>query len=132
MTLDGTRDEVTAIIGTGKATPSGHIPFTPRAKKTLELALREALQLHHNYIGTEHILLGVIREGEGVAAQIMQAARPDLMPDPHGRTRPDVHDADRSDQRASLAAPPRRAAAEQNPSQASRRDAHHAQPRTSA
>ena len=53
-------------------TPSGHIPFTPRAKKTLELALREALQLHHNYIGTEHILLGVIREGEGVGAQVLR------------------------------------------------------------
>ena len=55
-----------AIIGPGSAAPSGHIPFTPRAKKILELALREALDLHHNYIGTEHILLGVIREGDGV------------------------------------------------------------------
>jgi ATP-dependent Clp protease ATP-binding subunit ClpA len=72
MTLDGTRDDVTAIVHRGKSTPSGHIPFTPRAKKTLELALREALQLHHNYIGTEHILLGVIREGEGVAAQVLR------------------------------------------------------------
>jgi len=65
------RQEVTTIIGLGKAAPSGHIPFTPRAKKVLELALREALQLHHNYIGTEHILLGLIREGEGVAVQVM-------------------------------------------------------------
>jgi len=72
MSLDGTRDEITAMIGPGKTTPTGHIPFTPRAKKTLELALREALQLHHNYIGTEHILLGLIREGHGVAAQVMK------------------------------------------------------------
>jgi ATP-dependent Clp protease ATP-binding subunit ClpA len=72
MSLDATRQEVTAIVGTGTAAPSGHIPFTPRAKKTLELALREALQLHHNYIGTEHILLGLIREGEGIAAQILK------------------------------------------------------------
>src|SRR6202050_4276938 len=72
FSLEGGRQEVTAIVKKGKATPSGHIPFTPRAKKTLELALREALQLHHNYIGTEHILLGLIREGDGVAAQIMK------------------------------------------------------------
>jgi ATP-dependent Clp protease ATP-binding subunit ClpA len=72
MSLDGVRQEVTDMIGTGQQAPSGHIPFTPRAKKTLELALREALQLHHNYIGTEHILLGLIREGDGVAAQIMR------------------------------------------------------------
>jgi ATP-dependent Clp protease ATP-binding subunit ClpC len=73
LTLEGTREEVTAIVGQGKGnTPTGHIPFTPRAKKTLELALREALQLHHDYIGTEHILLGLIREGEGVAAQVMR------------------------------------------------------------
>jgi ATP-dependent Clp protease ATP-binding subunit ClpA len=71
ITLQRARDEVTAIVKRGKSTPSGHIPFTPRAKKTLELALREALQLHHNYIGTEHILLGLIREGEGVAAKAM-------------------------------------------------------------
>jgi len=72
MSLDGAREEVRAIIGTGKAKESGHIPFTPRAKKTLELALREALQLHHNYIGTEHILLGVVREGEGVGAVVLR------------------------------------------------------------
>jgi ATP-dependent Clp protease ATP-binding subunit ClpA len=72
MTLESTRQEVTAIVGTGTTAPSGHIPFTPRAKKTLELALREALQLRHNYIGTEHILLGLIREGEGVAAQVLK------------------------------------------------------------
>jgi ATP-dependent Clp protease ATP-binding subunit ClpC len=72
MSLEAARDEVTAIVGTGTASLSGHIPFTPRAKKTLELALREALQLGHNYIGTEHILLGLIREGEGVAAQVLK------------------------------------------------------------
>ena len=59
-------------IGQGHQSPSGHIPFTPRAKKVLELSLREALQLGHNYIGTEHILLGLIREGDGVAAQVLE------------------------------------------------------------
>src|SRR5258706_1809951 len=72
MTLAGAREEVKGIIGIGKGAVSGHIPFTPRAKKTLELALREALQLNHNYIGTEDILLGVIREGEGVGAQVLK------------------------------------------------------------
>jgi ATP-dependent Clp protease ATP-binding subunit ClpA len=72
ITRDGAREEVRAMVGTGTDAPSGHIPFTPRAKKTLELSLREALALHHNYIGTEHILLGLIREGDGVAAQIMK------------------------------------------------------------
>jgi ATP-dependent Clp protease ATP-binding subunit ClpC len=72
LTLDGVRGEVAAKIGRGKKQPAGHIPFTPRAKKTLELSLREALAIKHNYIGTEHILLGLIREGEGVAAQILR------------------------------------------------------------
>jgi ATP-dependent Clp protease ATP-binding subunit ClpA len=72
MSIEGTRQEVAAIVGTGTSTVSGHIPFTPRAKKTLELALREALQLGHNYIGTEHILLGLIREADGVAATILK------------------------------------------------------------
>ena len=72
ISLEGARQEVLTIIGPGKTAPSGHIPFTPRAKKVLELALREALALHHNYIGTEHILLGVIREGDGVGAQILK------------------------------------------------------------
>jgi ATP-dependent Clp protease ATP-binding subunit ClpC len=73
ITLKGARQEVTELIGAGKqAQRGGHIPFTPRAKKTLELALREALQLKHNYIGTEHILLGLIRESDGVAAQVMR------------------------------------------------------------
>ena len=78
LTLDSAREEVKAVVGTGKSTPTGHIPFTPRAKKTLELALREALQLQHNYIGTEHILLGVIREGDGVGAQILKQHAADL------------------------------------------------------
>jgi ATP-dependent Clp protease ATP-binding subunit ClpA len=72
VTLDGTREKVAAMVGTGDTEPKGHIPFTPRAKKILELALREALALHNNYIGTEHILLGLIREGDGVAAQILR------------------------------------------------------------
>jgi ATP-dependent Clp protease ATP-binding subunit ClpA len=72
MSLDEGREEVVAAVGAGKAEPGKHIPFTPRAKKTLELSLREALNLGHHYIGTEHILLGLIREGDGVAAQIMR------------------------------------------------------------
>jgi ATP-dependent Clp protease ATP-binding subunit ClpC len=72
------RDQVEEIIGQGQQAPSGHIPFTPRAKKVLELSLREALQLGHNYIGTEHILLGLIREGEGVAAQVLVKLGADL------------------------------------------------------
>src|SRR5690606_23086445 len=66
ISLEAVRSQVEEIIGQGGTAPSGHIPFTPRAKKVLELSLREALQLGHNYIGTEHILLGLIREGEGV------------------------------------------------------------------
>jgi ATP-dependent Clp protease ATP-binding subunit ClpC len=76
--LAAVRDEVVKIIGQGQQSPPGHIPFTPRAKKVLELSLREALQLGHNYIGTEHILLGLIREGEGVAAQVLQSLGADL------------------------------------------------------
>jgi len=72
ITRDGVRAEVEEKIGRGKSQPSGHIPFTPRAKKTLELSLREAIAIRHNYIGTEHILLGLIREGEGVATQILR------------------------------------------------------------
>jgi ATP-dependent Clp protease ATP-binding subunit ClpC len=68
---DDLRREIEEIIGQGKPAPTGHIPFTPRAKKVLELSLREALQLGHNYIGTEHILLGLIAEGEGVGAQVL-------------------------------------------------------------
>ena len=72
INLSAVREQVVEIIGQGQQAPTGHIPFTPRAKKVLELSLREALQLGHNYIGTEHILLGLIREGEGVAAQVLQ------------------------------------------------------------
>jgi ATP-dependent Clp protease ATP-binding subunit ClpC len=78
LSLEGTREEVTAIIGTGSTEPSGRIPFTPRAKKVLELARREAFQLGHHYIGTEHLLLGMIREGEGVAAQVLAGLGADL------------------------------------------------------
>jgi ATP-dependent Clp protease ATP-binding subunit ClpC len=78
ISLESVREQVQEIIGQGQQAPSGHIPFTPRAKKVLELSLREALQLGHNYIGTEHILLGLIREGEGVAAQVLVKLGADL------------------------------------------------------
>ncbi len=78
ISLDAVRDQVQEIIGQGQQSPTGHIPFTPRAKKVLELSLREGLQLGHNYIGTEHILLGLIREGEGVAAQVLVKLGADL------------------------------------------------------
>ena len=78
ISLEDARRDVEEIIGKGQDVPIGHIPFTPRAKKVLELALREALQLGHNYIGTEHILLGLVREGEGVAAQVLQKRGADL------------------------------------------------------
>ena len=71
INLESVREQVQEIIGQGQQSPTGHIPFTPRAKKVLELSLREALQLGHSYIGTEHLLLGLIREGEGVAAQVL-------------------------------------------------------------
>ena len=78
ISLEAVRSEVVDIIGRGAQPPSGHIPFTPRAKKVLEYSLREALQLGHKYIGTEHILLGLIREGEGVAAQVLVKLGADL------------------------------------------------------
>ena len=78
ISLEAVRSQVEEIIGQGSSSPSGHIPFTPRAKKVLELSLREALQLGHNYIGTEHVLLGLIREGEGVAAQVLVKLGADL------------------------------------------------------
>jgi ATP-dependent Clp protease ATP-binding subunit ClpC len=78
ISLEAVRNQVEEMIGQGGSSPSGHIPFTPRAKKVLELSLREALQLGHNYIGTEHILLGLIREGEGVAAQVLVKLGADL------------------------------------------------------
>jgi Clp amino terminal domain, pathogenicity island component len=71
ISLETIRVEVVEIIGRGETAPTGHIPFTPRSKKVLELSLREALQLGHNYIGTEHILLGLLREGQGVGAQVL-------------------------------------------------------------
>jgi ATP-dependent Clp protease ATP-binding subunit ClpC len=78
ISLEDTRQEVEQIIGQGTSVPAGHIPFTPRAKKVMELSLREALNLGHNYIGTEHILLGLVREGEGVAAQVLTKLGADL------------------------------------------------------
>src|SRR5699024_6443060 len=78
VSLGAVREQVREIIGQGQQAPSGHIPFTPRAKKVLELSLREALQLGHNYIGTEHILLGLIREGEGVPAHVLVQLGADL------------------------------------------------------
>jgi ATP-dependent Clp protease ATP-binding subunit ClpC len=78
ISLEAVRQQVEQIIGRGQQAPSGHIPFTPRAKKVLELSLRESLQLGHDYIGTEHILLGLLREGEGVAAQVLVRLGADL------------------------------------------------------
>jgi ATP-dependent Clp protease ATP-binding subunit ClpC len=78
ISLPGVREDVLEIVGEGPSPAPGHIPFTPRAKKVLELALREALGLGHNYIGTEHILLGLIQEGEGVAAQVLVKRGADL------------------------------------------------------
>src|SRR5215213_8393920 len=71
ISLEAVRTKVEAVIGEGGGAPSGHIPFTPRSKKVLELSLREALALGHNYIGTEHILLGLLREGQGVGAEVL-------------------------------------------------------------
>ena len=78
ISLEAVREQVEEIIGQGQQAPTGHIPFTPRAKKVLELSMREALQINHPYIGTEHILLGLIREGEGVAAQVLIKLGADL------------------------------------------------------
>ena len=78
ISLEAVRQEVEDIIGHGTETPVGHIPFTPRAKKVLELSLREGLQMGHKYIGTEFLLLGLIREGDGVAAQVLVKLGADL------------------------------------------------------
>jgi len=78
ISLDAVRQQIEEIVGIGEQAPSGHVPFTPRAKKVLELSLREALQLGYDYIGTEHILLGLIREGDGVAAQVLVTLGADL------------------------------------------------------
>ena len=78
ISLDVVRQQVEEIIGRGQQTPPGHIPFTPRAKQVLELSLRGALRLGYDYVGTEHILLGLIREGDGVAAQVLVRLGADL------------------------------------------------------
>ena len=78
IALEGVRQQVEEIIGQGQQAPSGHIPFTPRAKKVLELSLREALRLKHNYIAPEHLLLGILREGEGLGVQILVEKGVDL------------------------------------------------------
>ncbi len=78
ITLQAAREQVVEIMGQGQQVPTGHIPFSPRAKRVLELSLREALQMNHNYIGTEHILLGLVREGEGVASQVLLKLGADL------------------------------------------------------
>jgi ATP-dependent Clp protease ATP-binding subunit ClpC len=78
ISLEAVRAQVQESIGQGQSVPTGHIPFTPRAKKVLELSFREALQLGHDYIGTEHLLLGLIGEGEGVAAQVLMRLGADL------------------------------------------------------
>jgi ATP-dependent Clp protease ATP-binding subunit ClpC len=75
---DAVRERVESVIGRGELAPAGHIPFTPQAKKLLRLALEESRALGHNYIGTEHILLGLIREGDGVAAQVLTGLGADL------------------------------------------------------
>lgn len=85
--LSVVRAEVERLIGRGEKEPTGHVPFTPRAKKVLELSLREAMNLRHNYIGTEHLLLAVVREGDGVAAQILTAQGADA-----ARVRKAVHE----------------------------------------
>jgi ATP-dependent Clp protease ATP-binding subunit ClpA len=76
LTLEMAREQVRALVGVGKATPTGHIPFTPPAKKVLELSLREALALRKEYIGTEHLLLGLLHEAHAAGAQILATAAP--------------------------------------------------------
>jgi ATP-dependent Clp protease ATP-binding subunit ClpC len=78
VSLQAARADVERIVGRGEGAPTGHIPFTIGAKKTLELSLREALKLQHNYIGTEHIVLGLVREGKGVAARVLVESGADL------------------------------------------------------
>ena len=85
ISLDAVREQVQDIIGQGQQQPTGHIPFTPRAKKVLELSLREALRLKHNHIASEHLMLGLLREGNGLAAQILAEAGVDT-----GKLRDDV------------------------------------------
>ena len=97
ISLHATRQAVEEIIGRGAQAPSGHIPFTPRSKKVLELSLREALSLGSDYIGTEHILLALLREGDGVGAQILVGAgvslsqvRPQIIELLHGQGEQDA------------------------------------------
>jgi ATP-dependent Clp protease ATP-binding subunit ClpC len=78
VTLPAAREQVVAVIGRGQAQPSGHIPFTPRAKKSLELSLREALQLGDGYIGTGHLLLGLIHQGDNMALKVLNQLGTDL------------------------------------------------------
>ena len=78
VSLEVARQRVEEVVLPGQHTPTGHVPFTPRAKTVLELSRREAQRLGHNYIGTEHILLGLLREGDGVAAQVLVALGADL------------------------------------------------------
>jgi hypothetical protein len=78
ISLEAIREQIEGIIGQGRTSPAGSIPYTPRARKVLELSLREALQLGHHHIGTEHILLGLIREGRGAAAQVLVRLGADL------------------------------------------------------
>jgi ATP-dependent Clp protease ATP-binding subunit ClpA len=92
ISLDAVRQQVEEIIGRGQQKPYGHIPFTPRAKKVLELSLRESKELGHSYVGTEHLLLGLIREGDGVAGQVLvrlganlNRVRPQVIQLLHGR-----------------------------------------------
>jgi hypothetical protein len=103
ITVERVRAQVVRIVGSGEEVTSGQIPFTPRAKKVLELALREALSLGHNYIGTEHILLGLVRENEGVAARILldfgadpEAIRTEVIRTITGQPRPDRYEPSRS------------------------------------
>jgi ATP-dependent Clp protease ATP-binding subunit ClpC len=77
ITVEEVRAQVARIVGQGDEVTTGQIPFTPRAKKVLELALREALSLGHNYIGTEHILLGMVRQNEGIASAVLLACGAD-------------------------------------------------------
>src|SRR5438128_34024 len=79
ISQEAVRQQLVGTVGRGDGAPPRHVPFTPRTKKVLELSLREALQLGHNYIGTEHILLGLVREGTGVAAQVLVELGADLL-----------------------------------------------------
>ena len=108
ISLEAARAKVAAIVGPGSSSPSGHIPFTPRAKKVLEMALREAIHLGDNFIGTEHLLLGLLREGQGVAVEVLQNSGADLrrlrehVTDLAGGQRTSLFEAEESDRPARL------------------------------